>query len=109
VKLIVDAQLPPVLAEALREQGVEAVAVRDIGLREAKDGVTWQYAVEHSATIVTKDEDFAQRCLVNQQAPVVVWLRNGNATNPELLAWFLPQWPLVQGRLKAGDKLIEVR
>lgn len=109
MKLIVDAQLPPALAAALREQGVEAVAVRDIGLREAKDGVIWQYAVEHGAAILTKDEDFAQRCLVHQQAPVVVWLRIGNATNPELLAWFLPQWPLVQACLQVGDKLIEVR
>jgi predicted nuclease of predicted toxin-antitoxin system len=37
VKFIVDAQLPPALALALRDRGVDAVAVREIGLREADD------------------------------------------------------------------------
>jgi predicted nuclease of predicted toxin-antitoxin system len=37
VKFIIDAQLPPSLAIALREAGYDAAAVREIGLREAKD------------------------------------------------------------------------
>jgi hypothetical protein len=40
---------------------------------------------------------------------VVIWLRIGNATNPELLGWFMPQWPSMLVRLQAGDRLIEVR
>ena len=36
VKLVVDAQLPPSLAATLRQEGHDAVAVREIGLREAK-------------------------------------------------------------------------
>jgi len=109
VKLIVDAQLPPSLASALRDAGCEAVAVREIGLREAKDSAIWQYALENQAAILTKDEDFAQRCLSGVNPPVVVWLRIGNATNPVLLGWFLPLLPAVLSRLEAGDKLIEVR
>jgi predicted nuclease of predicted toxin-antitoxin system len=52
VKLIVDAQLPPALAAALREQGVDAVAVRDIGLREAKDGVIFPYLRLFSPAVI---------------------------------------------------------
>jgi len=83
--------------------------VREIGLREAKDGAIWQYALQNNAVIVTKDEDFAERCLASAQAPVIVWLRIGNATNPELLTWFRPLWPAIHARLQAGDRLIEVR
>jgi len=39
VKFLVDAQLPPVLAQALCEAGYEAKAVRELGLREADDSV----------------------------------------------------------------------
>jgi predicted nuclease of predicted toxin-antitoxin system len=42
VKFLVDAQLPPALAVALRQAGCDAVAVREVGLREAKDPVIWQ-------------------------------------------------------------------
>jgi predicted nuclease of predicted toxin-antitoxin system len=41
VKFILDAQLPPSLSAALRQAGYDAVAVREIGLREAKDAALW--------------------------------------------------------------------
>jgi predicted nuclease of predicted toxin-antitoxin system len=47
--------------------------------------------------------------MASNQAPVVIWLRVGNATNPELSRWFMPHWPLMLARLQAGDRLIEVR
>lgn len=109
MKLIVDAQLPPSLAQSLRQAGCDAVAVREIGLREAKDSAIWQYALQNNAAILTKDEDFAERCLCSQNPPVVIWLRIGNATNPTLLTWFLPLLPAVMQRIQAGDTLIEVR
>ncbi|HEX4139788.1 MAG TPA: DUF5615 family PIN-like protein [Candidatus Methylacidiphilales bacterium] len=108
MKFIIDAQLPPLLAHALQDRGNDAVSVEDIGLRQAKDKEIWQYALQNSGAIVTKDEDFAERCLVAADAPVVIWLRIGNATNPELLDWLLPLWPLVLLRIEAGDKLVEV-
>jgi predicted nuclease of predicted toxin-antitoxin system len=109
VKFIVDAQLPPSLAAALREAGCDAVAVRDIGLREAKDAAIWNYALQNNGIILTKDEDFAERCIASETAPSVIWLRIGNATNPELLDWLMPLWPSVLERLQAGDRCIEVR
>ena len=109
MKLVVDAQLPPSLAETLRGAGCDAVAVREIGLREAKDTAIWQYALENNAAILTKDEDFAERCVRSQNPPVVVWLRIGNATNPVLLGWLMPILPAVLGRIEAGDRIIEVR
>lgn len=109
MKLIVDAQLPPSLAEALRRVGCDAVAVRDIGLREARDVAIWDYALQNNAAILTKDEDFAERCLRSQNSPIVIWLRIGNATNPVLLDWLMPILPAVLARIEAGDRLIEVR
>jgi predicted nuclease of predicted toxin-antitoxin system len=109
VKFIVDAQLPPSLAAALRQDGCDAVAVREIGLLEAKDAAIWNYALQNNGVILTKDEDFAERCMASDQAPLVIWLRIGNATNPELFGWFMPLWPSMLARLRAGDRFIEVR
>ena len=59
MRFIVDAQLPPALADWLRARGHEATAVRDIGLRDADDRTIWARAGIDQAVIVTKDEDFA--------------------------------------------------
>ena len=54
-----DAQLPPALAQWLREAGYDAQAVREVGLREADDGGIWRHAQAQGRVIVTKDENFA--------------------------------------------------
>jgi predicted nuclease of predicted toxin-antitoxin system len=108
VKFIVDAQLPPALAQLLRQRGYDAVAVREIGLRDARDAEIWQYAIQHQAAIITKDQDFAERHLYSRDQPVVVWLRVGNTSNQALIRWFVPLWPKITRRIELGDRLIEV-
>jgi predicted nuclease of predicted toxin-antitoxin system len=108
VKFIVDAQLPPALARHLRESGYNAYAVREVGLRDAKDSEIWRYAAQEQAVIITKDEDFAERSLYSQDQPMIVWLRVGNTSNQALLKWFMPLWPAIMRRIDLGDRLIEV-
>jgi Domain of unknown function (DUF5615) len=59
VRFIIDAQLPPALADFLRRKGHDAAALREIGLRDADDRDIWSRAESDNATIITKDEDFA--------------------------------------------------
>ena len=109
MNFLVDAQLPPALAGLLCDLGHEAVAVREVGLREAEDGPIWQYALEHGVAIVTKDEDFPERSLRSPAPPQIVWLRIGNCSNRALFAWFRPLWPEIERRLAVGDRIVEVR
>ena len=109
MRFIVDAQLPPALAQALRSAGCDVAAVRDIGLREARDPVLWKYALQHQAAIITKDEDFVDRSLQSENPPHVIWLRVGNTSNRALLAWLMPLWPEIMRRVTLGERLIEVR
>lgn len=109
MKFVVDAQLPPALARALREAGYDAQAVRELGLREAEDSVIWDYALANHTAVITKDQDFSERLLVSRSAPVIVWLRIGNTSTSALLAWLLPLWPEVMSRIESGDNLVEVR
>jgi G:T/U-mismatch repair DNA glycosylase len=57
---LIDAQLPPSLAEALRQAGCQALHVADIGLLTATDRKIWDEAVSRNAALVTKDRDFPQ-------------------------------------------------
>lgn len=109
MKFLVDAQLPPTLAQFIESRGYEARAVRDVGLREADDASIWTFAEVGGWVLVTKDEDFAERVLARGAGPRIVWLRIGNCTNRVLLAWLEPIFPAVLRELEAGSRILEVR
>jgi predicted nuclease of predicted toxin-antitoxin system len=108
MKFVVDAQLPPALAAWLREKGHDAVAVREIGLREADDRDIWTYARAERAIVVTKDEDFGRFAAAAPDARVL-WVRIGNAVNRVLLARFERAWPEILACLDEGAQIVELR
>lgn len=70
---LVDAQLPPSLAEALRQAGCQAVHVADLGLLAATDQQIWDEAISRSAVLVTKDRDFPLRRAARSNGPAILW------------------------------------
>lgn len=108
MKFIVDAQLPPALAQCIARLGHEAKHVIDVDLLGANDQSIRQYATEHNLVVITKDEDFTVSLFRQKRHPAVIWLRVGNCSNQALLNWFLPMFPNILRRLQEGEKLIEV-
>ena len=109
MRFLVDAQLPPALARWLGEKGFSATAARELGLRDSDDGSIWNFARTGEWTVVTKDEDFVERCIASSDAPAIVWLRSGNCTNHVLFAWLEPLLACVVEQLKTGAPIVEVR
>jgi len=109
MRFLIDAQLPPGLVGWIIKQGHMAEHVLELGLAQSDDILVWEEAVRLGATILTKDEDFAERTNRTVSGPPVVWLRIGNSTNRVLFAWLEPKWLSVIQLLDKGDRLIEVR
>ena len=113
MKFLIDAQLPPALARWVQEQGYDVQHVKILGLGDAEDHVIWTQAMTQAITIdaiiITKDEDFAARAAREATAPVIVWLRIGNATNHVLIQWLEPRWTQIVSLLNDGHQLIEAR
>jgi predicted nuclease of predicted toxin-antitoxin system len=72
------------------------------------DGIIWDYARKNQAVIISKDEDFADRWLLNNEGVALVWIRKGNCSNEVLIAWFEPFWPETLSRLERGETFIEL-
>jgi predicted nuclease of predicted toxin-antitoxin system len=108
MRFLVDAQLPPALARWLAAQGHEAAHVGDLGMQAASDAAIWDHALASSFAIVTKDEDFAQRKVLADHGPVVVWVRLPNTRRRDLLAWFATVLPEILVAMARGETLIEV-
>lgn len=93
----------------LAAHGHEAEHVTDIAGGDAPDRALWDYAVEHDAVLVTKDEDFSDTVLLDDAAPVVVWVRVGNTRKHALVEWFVPLIDRIVAMVDAGHRLIELR
>ncbi len=71
----VDAQLPPAIAAWITTTfGVVAVAVRDMGLRDAEDQDIFAAAKARDAVVMTKDRDFVELVQRHGSPPRVIWL-----------------------------------
>ncbi len=107
--LWLDAQLPPTAAAWVAATfGVECLAVRDLGLRDAKDGAIFRAAREAGAIVVTKDKDFVDLLKRLGPPPKVIWVTCGNTSNARLRE-ILDRTLLDSLRLiEAGESLVEI-
>jgi predicted nuclease of predicted toxin-antitoxin system len=109
MRVWLDAQLPPALARWMRETlGLQATALRELGLRDAADTVIFAAAREAGVILVSKDSDFVDLVQRFGPPPQLVWLTCGNLTNANLTGLFARGWPLVATILTAGEPVVEL-
>lgn len=109
MKFLVDAQLPPSLAQHLCSLGHDATHVVDHGLRDGEDPDILALARQQGRCIITKDEDFQLHWLFGVRDVPIVWLRCGNISNRDLKTRVTTLLPDILQRLQSGETLIEVR
>jgi predicted nuclease of predicted toxin-antitoxin system len=109
VILWIDAQLSPALARWMSDTfGIEAHAVRDLGLRDAKDLAIFHAAREVSAVIMSKDSDFVMLLERFGPPPRLLWVTCGNTSNTRLREVLLRGFPEGRARLDQGEPLVEI-
>jgi len=109
VILWIDAQLSPALAHWMSDTfGVTAHAVRDLGLRDAKDFPIFHAAREAGAVIMSKDSDFVLRLERFGPPPQILWITCGNTSNARLRDVLRKSFPEAGARLEQGEPLIEI-
>lgn len=106
---LIDAQLPPGLADLFRDAGHDAIHVVDVGLLTADDPDIRAWAATRGMVVVTKDADFAAMRGSSDDGPPVIWIRIGNTTNRALRARLAPILPHILAALAEGERLVEVR
>lgn len=105
----IDAQLSPAIAKWISESfPVQALPLRELGLRDASDRQIFEAARQSGIVVLTKDRDFIE--LVNRYGspPQVIWLTCGNTSNDRLkqiLAFTLSK---AIDLLNAGESLVEI-
>lgn len=109
MKIWIDAQLPPTLANWLTETfGLETGALRDLGLRDAQDLEIFEAARAEKAVIMTKDSDFIDLVCRLGTPPQILWLTCGNVTNRNLRQLLIATLPDALEQLRQGEMIVEI-
>ena len=104
-----DAQLPPSAAAWITATfGVEARAIRDLGLRDAQDSPIFQASRTAGAVVMTKDRDFVEMVQRIGPPPKVLWVTCGNTSNARLREILKSALPAAIARLEGGETLVEI-
>lgn len=109
MKIWLDAQLPPTLALWLTQNfEVEAKALRDLGLRDAKDEQIFAAAQQENAIIMTKDIDFVDLVCRLGTPPQILWITCGNVTNRNLKQLLTQTLETAIAQLQDGVNIVEI-
>ncbi|NEQ66709.1 MAG: hypothetical protein F6J86_34060 [Symploca sp. SIO1B1] len=106
-----NAQLPPSLSQWLTDTfGVNALALRDLNLREAQDIDIFTAAKTNGlgTVIITKDRDFVDLVISQGVPPQILWLTCGNISNRDLKRIFISAFPEALTLLEQGEPIVEI-
>ena len=105
----VDAQLSPAIAAWIASTfKITALALRDIGLRDAEDVVIFEAAKAQSIIFLTKDSDFVDLVARFGTPPQIIWLTCGNTSNARLQEILTATLPEALKLLQSGESLVEI-
>lgn len=105
----IDAQLPPAIAEWINTNfSVQALAVRDLGFRDATDREIFLAAKQEYAVIMTKDGDFLRLLDELGAPPQVIWITCGNTSNERLKEILTITLSQAIDLLQAGEEIVEI-
>ena len=107
--LWIDAQMSPAIAVWINSKfPVNAVALRDLGLRNATDREIFFAARRESAVVMTKDSDFVLLLDELDVPPQIIWITCGNTSNARLKEILTGTLTKALQLLQSGEKLVEI-
>lgn len=88
---------------------IDAIAVRDLGLRDAEDPLIFEAARRAGAVVMTKDRDFVELLQRLGPPPKVLWVTAGNTSNAQMQHILTKTLPNAMQLLHQGEILVELR
>jgi predicted nuclease of predicted toxin-antitoxin system len=106
----IDAQLSPAIATWITAtfSDITALALRDVGLRDAEDPEIFAAAKAQDVVMMTKDSDFVDLVDRLGSPPKIIWLTCGNTSNDRLKEILTVALPQAMELLRAGETLVEI-
>jgi predicted nuclease of predicted toxin-antitoxin system len=105
----VDAHLSPAIAIWIADTfKIPALALRDVGLRDAEDPEIFEAAEAQGIIFITKDSDFVDLVDRFGAPPQIIWLTCGNTSNARLKEILSETLLDALEILRTGENLVEI-
>ncbi len=105
----VDAHLSPEIAIWIADTfKIPALALRDVGLRDAEDPEIFEAAEAQGIIFITKDSDFVDLVDRFGAPPQIIWLTCGNTSNARLKEILSETLLDALEILRTGENLVEI-
>lgn len=109
MRIWVDAHVSPAIATWISSTfGLAALALRDIGLRDAEDPEIFEAAKAQGVIFITKDSDFVDLVDRLGSPPQIIWLTCGSTSNARLQEILSATLPEALELLRSGEVLVEI-
>jgi predicted nuclease of predicted toxin-antitoxin system len=109
MSLWIDAQMSPAIVTWISSNfAMNAIAVRDLGLRDATDYEIFLAAKRENAIVMTKDKDFLLLLDRFGPPPQVIWVTCGNTSNARLKEILTGTLSKAIELLGTGEHLVEI-
>ena len=108
MKFLVDHQLPPSLAVALRDRGLDAEHLYDLGLHRLTDEAIWHRVGMERSILITKDDDFLHLASRSDSPARLLWVRLGNCRSATLMTAFASSLDRIIRAFESGDAVVEL-
>lgn len=102
MKLLIYQNLSPRIIEEIKD--IYSIHVQSIGLERANDSVIWQFALENSLTIVSKDTDFSEKALLQNPPPKVIWIKKGNCSTDDIITLLRQKYATIKEFVETSDQ-----
>jgi predicted nuclease of predicted toxin-antitoxin system len=108
VKFLIDAQLPKSLSDFLKLKGYDCIHTLELpDANDTTDNEILKHCGNENRVIITKDNDFLESFLINNEPKKLIFVRTGNIKNAELLDLFRINFEYLCNSISDND-LIEV-
>lgn len=105
----IDAHLSPSIATWITQTfSIIALALRDVGLRDAEDEEIFAAAKAQGVIFITKDSDFIDLVERLGTPPQLIWLTCGNTSNARLREILSANLLEALKILSSGEALVEI-
>jgi predicted nuclease of predicted toxin-antitoxin system len=104
-----DAQLSPLIASWIKFHfNIEAIPIRDLGLRDSEDIEIFNAARKSNVVIITKDHDFIDLISLYGKPPQIILLSCGNTSNDSLKIILNKSLESALQLIQSGESIVEI-
>ncbi len=107
MKFLLDAQLPPSLKQVFKNKGFDCIHTLDLELGNGTpDKIINKISVAEQRILITKDSDFFDSFIINNEPYKLILVKLGNTSKKDLIQFFTNRFNDIIEKIKVENMIL---